>query len=717
MAEKIQVVVDVATESVTIATERTLTLQQQLKVLKKELQTVPEGTREWNLINAKFNDTKDSLDRVNVKSRELFGTLQLLPGPVGAIAAKVNGAIDAFKVFSSFKLNDIKAQFAAFGDDIAGVATFLGKVTGVTKVYTVINNSLAASFRAIGIAEAGATAGAKAFAAALTATGIGAIVVALGLAVGALIAFSNSSKDSKDAADDLNRSLEKQAQLIGEQVGYIDSLNKQRVLRAKIAGKTEEEIFAIEEKGRNDRLAALRKYDNDLQDEYNRVSANETMSAEAKNAALDAIQKKQAESRAAINKQIETNEDAVLENQLARTTRLNNATIKNAASAQQNAAKVLADKLANIDSESRAEDARLNKLKTVGIALAKNEQQKLDVEVNFIKLAYDARIADIDKRMGLYKKDSLEYKNLQTAKENAETDYIAKLGALREAQNKIIKETNQAKAEGEKESIENTKKEREEFLKAQEESIQKEKQYFQDLQNATEAMTSNMQDSFRQLYFSIGNALSSIGQLFERGSGAQKVFGILSVAVNAAMAIGDIISRTGSSVAAYTKAAAESKAAIISGGVQLAAGNLKGAFMIKAGKAGAAAATKGAKAAKAAGVAQGIAVAAGAAGQIAAILSGKKSTGGSTGGGGGEGGGAEGGGAPAAAPAFTTPTIAAPQIGAGAAQQGTIAGIVAGTVNANQSQTQPLRAYVVQSDLRTQGQLDRRIRTAARLGG
>ncbi len=61
MAEKIQVVVDVNTESVTIATDRTLTLQQQLKVLKKELQTVPEGTQEWNLINSKFNDTKDSL--------------------------------------------------------------------------------------------------------------------------------------------------------------------------------------------------------------------------------------------------------------------------------------------------------------------------------------------------------------------------------------------------------------------------------------------------------------------------------------------------------------------------------------------------------------------------------------------------------------------------------------------------------------------------------
>lgn len=90
------------------------------------------------------------------------------------------------------------------------------------------------------------------------------------------------------------------------------------------------------------------------------------------------------------------------------------------------------------------------------------------------------------------------------------------------------------------------------------------------------------------------------------------------------------------------------------------------------------------------------------------------------GGGSGGGGGAAGGisastGAPP--PVFSNPNISAPQVGASASQSGTIAGIVAGTMNANQSQTQPLRAYVVQNDIRTESQLDRRVRTAARLGG
>jgi hypothetical protein len=78
-------------------------------------------------------------------------------------------------------------------------------------------------------------------------------------------------------------------------------------------------------------------------------------------------------------------------------------------------------------------------------------------------------------------------------------------------------------------------------------------------------------------------------------------------------------------------------------------------------------------------------------------------------------GGAPSGGTPT--PAFTQPTIAAPQIGATANQQGQLAGIVAGALDRNNSMGQPIRAYVVGNDVTTEQQLQRRIRTAARLGG
>ena len=78
-------------------------------------------------------------------------------------------------------------------------------------------------------------------------------------------------------------------------------------------------------------------------------------------------------------------------------------------------------------------------------------------------------------------------------------------------------------------------------------------------------------------------------------------------------------------------------------------------------------------------------------------------------------GGASGGGTPT--PAFAQPAIAAPQIGATANQQGQLAGIVAGALDRNNSEGRPIRAYVVGNDVTTEQQLQRRIRTAARLGG
>ena len=86
----------------------------------------------------------------------------------------------------------------------------------------------------------------------------------------------------------------------------------------------------------------------------------------------------------------------------------------------------------------------------------------------------------------------------------------------------------------------------------------------------------------------------------------------------------------------------------------------------------------------------------------------------------GVGGGGGGGSTPSAppTPAFTVPTsFTAPQIGATVGQQGTIAGIVAGSIQANQSTSQPIRAYVVGNEIRTNAQLERRTRTMARLGG
>jgi hypothetical protein len=124
--KKIEIIIDIENNDVQIASEKTLTLTQQIKLLRVELLKTKEGTKEFDILKNKLNETKDNFDRVNVKSRELFGTLSLLPGPIGEIAGKVNGAISLLKTFSGFSFKDIQSQFKALGEDVKNIFAAIG---------------------------------------------------------------------------------------------------------------------------------------------------------------------------------------------------------------------------------------------------------------------------------------------------------------------------------------------------------------------------------------------------------------------------------------------------------------------------------------------------------------------------------------------------------------------------------------------------------------
>lgn len=217
---------------------------------------------------------------------------------------------------------------------------------------------------------------------------------------------------------------------------------------------------------------------------------------------------------------------------------------------------------------------------------------------------------------------------------------------------------------------------------------------------------------------SISSIFSSVAAMYEQDSEAQIALTKISILVRGAAAIADTILSAKAQLAQYSLAGATAKATIIQG-VALSSNPLTlpiGIAMTAAGSAAQAAATAGKVATLIGSGLQVAAIGVSTAAQIAAVDAASKSKGGSSGASGGSVGSGEassGGGTPA----FSTPQIGAPQIGATGSQSGTIAGIVAGTLVANQSQGQPLRAYVVGNDITTEQQLQRRLRTMARLGG
>ena len=154
----------------------------ELKKLQKELKTTTDPAR-FKELQQQIDDTKDAISAARTGAGNFAEVLGTLPGPIGDIAARAGGLIGTLKTFGQVKLGDLQGSFVELGKDLKDVAKGFFDLTGITKVYTTLNSALAKSFVAVGVGEQAAAVGARTFAAALTATGIGALVVGLGLLI------------------------------------------------------------------------------------------------------------------------------------------------------------------------------------------------------------------------------------------------------------------------------------------------------------------------------------------------------------------------------------------------------------------------------------------------------------------------------------------------------------------------------------------------------
>lgn len=245
-----------ATEKIDIEVEVDVTPSiAELKRLQRELKNTTDPT-EFKKLQQQIDDTKEAIGAARTGAGNFAEILGTLPGPIGDIAGRAGGLVGTFKQFGQIKLKDIQGSFVELGKDIVDAAKGIGNLTGITKVYTVINNALAKSFTAIGIAEGTAATGARAFAAALTATGVGAIVVAIGFAVDALITLTkelyanvSGQKELEAATKATNAAIERQATLFDLDAKDAERRRKVTIAQMKAQGKSEKEIrdFQIKE--------------------------------------------------------------------------------------------------------------------------------------------------------------------------------------------------------------------------------------------------------------------------------------------------------------------------------------------------------------------------------------------------------------------------------------------------------------------------------------
>jgi len=257
---------DAIQKSTKASSEGFKSLRQQIKEAKEEAQKLAQefGDTSSQAVNAqkKVAGLSDELADFNARVQALnpeakFKAFsQVAQGGIGAL----QGLTGAMQIFGSENedVNKIVQKFQGFInvtqgiESIAGLSdTFknLGAVLGIT---TTAQNALKTSTIAGAVATEGATAANYAFAASLSATGIGAIVVAIGLLIGAWVAYTNSQDEATEAAERFNKSqkvfqseLEKN---INSQKEKSSDLTEHKIRLLEIEGGKEKEILALKKR-------------------------------------------------------------------------------------------------------------------------------------------------------------------------------------------------------------------------------------------------------------------------------------------------------------------------------------------------------------------------------------------------------------------------------------------------------------------------------------
>ena len=242
MANNVQIKFDIDNRSLELAGAETMKLTQQIRLLKAELAKGNLSAQEFEIVASKVGELEDGLAKTKARSGDLFTSLQLIPGPIGEIASKVNGTIALFKTFSGFKLSDLKFQLKETLDDFRDIAGAIGKATGITKIYTTLNNALASSFVKVGLGEQAAATGAKAFSAALVSTGVGILVVGLGMAVNALMEFASASDEAEQQQKQLGDEIARVNTLLDADLADAARRQKVRLAELRASGASEKTI-------------------------------------------------------------------------------------------------------------------------------------------------------------------------------------------------------------------------------------------------------------------------------------------------------------------------------------------------------------------------------------------------------------------------------------------------------------------------------------------
>ena len=510
-----------------------------------------------------------------------FQIVTAAQGLFGTESKKTQEAL--LKVQSAMALTQGLSQFKEMKNDLKDVA--LSIKNGVVKAFASLSVAQMASAaetgtltflqRGYALAVGTSTGAMKAFRVALVSTGIGALVVGIGILVGKMMEFMGAADSATRANDRLNTSLERQAKAMDRAKTKLQSKVEHDIKMAELSGKSEKDLNDIREKGLKDEMA--------INDKKLKINENAIKEKRKKEIAARVDEdfekaKKLRDEIESLNENTRVNKDA---NQ-----NLRNSIVENNAQLKKDAEDAAKEKAKDLKAQNDAiakQNEQAQKEKKLKNEQATKEQQELDRKLIDLTLA-NILDADLREQLILKEKHKRELEDLKT-------QYGAKKGFI-ELENQLkIQQGIDEKALIDKQTLEKEAKDKETndkktaalnaMAKTQiENDIRILEQNFQDTQTKNlelealdfeqkkaaafgnnaeliaigaqhalnvEAITEeskNRQIQIDQTLFdakleianSIGNIFGAISGLFEKNIAAQKTFAIAELAINTATA-------------------------------------------------------------------------------------------------------------------------------------------------------------------------------------
>lgn len=261
-----------------------------------------EASKKVAALRDNIKDAKEVSDLFDPgKKFQVLGNV--VRGAVGGFTA-LTGAMSLFgeqgkeveqallKVQSALALTEGLNTIADVSKDFQRLNALIQQSAIFQKANAVATRIASVAMKAFGVSVNTTSIGFKALKVAIAATGIGLLVIALTTLISKIGDWIGSTDDAEAAQKRLNSALKDQQDLLNSELKGIDYVTKARIARAKIAGKTEEEITKIEESASEERIAALLKNSKRLEKIASDKSEMDERSLEdqqaANNASLDA---------------------------------------------------------------------------------------------------------------------------------------------------------------------------------------------------------------------------------------------------------------------------------------------------------------------------------------------------------------------------------------------------------------------------------------------